>query len=417
MTASLKTHFLLILVSITIHAAILYDYWFRDVYKLYPSSWDLQYTVTIIVLFILSLILAVIRSKYLKWILFSLNVFGVFVITVPFADSPHNFGLIYSFLIFEGFLYFNSYFAISLGIVCMLFSFLVALIRLPLWTWTPKAIDMGVFVFLWTQCFFTSIISYYLVREFRLRYKEQKYLENLKVSNKYLAEINIQLQDIAAQAELTTVIKERTRIAREIHDVVAYTITNLLALLNTHREKLKAAGEIFPTELEQARTLARDGLGEVREVLRTLREGDHEKYNGLASIKRLIAVFRQATGIEVDLNFGEVSQFLGESYEKVIYRVVQEALTNAFRHGQATQIFVSFCYYKGNIEVTVHDNGIGTINPSGGFGLIGIKERVAELGGSVFVSSQPECGFILQIKLPFHKETMQHGNIADYDSR
>ncbi|MGE5583223.1 MAG: sensor histidine kinase [Bacillota bacterium] len=281
----------------------------------------------------------------------------------------------------------------------------------------PKTVDLGGLIFLWTQCFFTSIISYYLVRELKNRFYEKKMLEDIKASNQYLAETNIKFQNLAAQAELITAIKERTRIAREIHDALAYTITNLLALLNALREKIKATGEEVPVELEQARILARDGLGDVRQVLRTLRPGDGEGYIGLGSINRLVKVFGQATGIDVSLNFADVPQFLGEPFESVIYRIVQEGLTNAFRHGKATEILVSFCYHKEAVEVMVKDNGIGTDEPSGGFGLIGIKERVAELGGSVMISSQPGCGFELLARLPLQKEFMRDGTFADNDCR
>lgn len=401
MIGSLKTRMTIMMLSTIIHAAVFCDYWLGGLWRSLPDSWAWQYTITLAILFIISLGLVFVKSKDLKWLLFLLSVLGVFVITVPFASAPGKFGLLYSFLIFQGFFYFNSYFAISLTVTCIVFSCWVTFLQLPLWTMAPKTIDISSLIFLWTQCLFTGGISYYLVQELKHRYQETKTLEHLKSSNQTLAETNIKLQNLAAQAELVTAIKERTRIAREIHDALAYTITNLLALLNAHREKIKAAGDEAPLELEQARILARDGLGDIRQVLRTLRPGDNEGSLGLAQVKHLVKVFSQATGIDVILNFGDVPQFLGETYEKVIYRIVQEGLTNAFRHGRASQILVSFCYFQEGIELTVWDNGCGAAaQTAGGFGLLGIKERVAELGGSVSITTQSGCGFKLLVKLP-----------------
>ena len=220
----------------------------------------------------------------------------------------------------------------------------------------------------------------------------------------YLANTNMNLQDLAARAELATMTKERTRVAREIHDTIAYTLTNLISLLDAYREKLQAAGEIIPEELAQARTLARDGLAEVRGVLRGLRPRGDEGYNGLGNIMRLVEVFRQATGVEVQLSYGDAPQFPGEALEEVFYRAVQEGLTNAFRHGRATQIFVSFCRIGEGVELTVRDNGQGAETLTGGFGLVGIRERVEELGGTVSIFTQPGYGFTLRVWLPLSKE-------------
>jgi signal transduction histidine kinase len=403
MITDLRVRLLLIMASICIHLTLICDYWLGGLWRFFPDTWAQQYTVTIIIELLFSLLLPFIKSNGFKWLIFMLRVLGIFVITVPFANSPGKFSLIYSFLIFEGFFYFNSYFAVILNVVSIIFFCWLNYLRLPLWTLAPKTVDISALFFLWTQCFFMSGISYCLVRELKYHYQERKVLADLKDSNQYLAETNIKLQDLAIQAELITASKERSRIAREIHDALAYTLTNLIALLNALREKIKVKGEEVPLELEQARVLARDGLGDVRQVLRTLRAGDSEGYIGLGHIQRLARIFGQATGIEVTLNYADVPQFLGESLENVIYRIVQEGLTNAFRHGQATQVLISFCYYKANIEVLVWDNGVGTNEPTGGFGLIGIQERVEELGGSVIISSKQGHGFKLLVKLPLQK--------------
>lgn len=255
----------------------------------------------------------------------------------------------------------------------------------------------------------TCYTCHFLVKEQRQRLKEKHLLEELQISNRYLAEANIGLQNVAVQAELASIFRERTRIAREIHDSLAYTFTNLIALLNAYLVQRQAKGRKIPTEVEKARDLAVEGLGDFRQALRTLRPRENESYNGLGSLLRLTKVFKQATGVEVTLNYGDVPQFIGESLENVIYRMAQEGLTNAFRHGKATEVFISLHIVADGIEVLVKDNGCGTsasspASPTGGYGLIGINERVTELGGTVKIVSKSGSGFTLQIWLPLQKE-------------
>ncbi len=247
--------------------------------------------------------------------------------------------------------------------------------------------------------------------------KEKQLYDQLYISNRYLAEANIGLQTVAAEAELSSIFKERTRIAREIHDSLAYTFTNLIALLNAFLVQKQATGQEVPAEIEKARNLALDGLRDLRQALHTLRPRENEDYNGLGAILRLTKVFKQATGIEVSLNFGDVPQYIGKPLEKVIYRAVQEGLTNSFRHGKATEVYISFYLVGEGVEVNIKDNGRGTDSPTGGYGLLGIQERVDELAGKVNISSRPGNGFLLCIWLPFQEEGEAHGNITNYHCR
>ena len=130
-----------------------------------------------------------------------------------------------------------------------------------------------------------------------------------------------------------------------------------MSLLDVYREKLQARKKKVPEEIIQARILAREGLGHVRIVLQGLRPRSSEGYNGLGSVKRLVDVFGQATGMRVVLSYGDAPQFPGEVIEAVLYRAVQEGLTNAFRHGHATEVFVSFHHLGEGIELIVREIG------------------------------------------------------------
>jgi len=322
------------------------------------------------------------------------------ILAVPSASRPDSYGLMYFLIAFEGFVYLQSWSRPLPGLLSLGISAWLAHLRILLWGRPADPVDMMSLGLAWADCLLGGILGFHLAHLLHVHDQESRLIRELRTTNMYLANTNMNLQDLAAQAELATMARERTRVAREIHDTIAYTLTNLVSLLDAHRERLQANGEMIPEEVVQARTLARDGLAEVRAVLRGLRPRSDEGYSGLGNVMRLVEVFRQATGVEVRLSYGDAPQFPGEILEAVFYRVVQEGLTNAFRHGRATQIFVSFCRIREGIELTVRDNGEGAETVTGGFGLIGIRERVEELGGTVNVITQPGCGFTLRVWLP-----------------
>lgn len=392
------------IVSVMVHLTVLAGYWWGDTWRRFPLSWSYSYTYVILLMMISAAIAPFINSARIRGCLLGVRLAAMITVAMPFASRPGSFGLIYALLTFEGFLYFGDRLALVLGVLLVVFLILLARLHLPLWFNPVEPVDVDALMTAWAQCLLSGAVGYCLVREERMRARDLDALEDLRSANTYLAETNINLQNLAAQAEHDTMAKERTRVAREIHDTIAYTLTNLLSLLDVHRERLQVNEQIVPEEVNQARTLARDGLSDIRLVLRGLRPRKDEGYNGLGSVMRLIEVFGQATGIEVRLSYGDAPQFPGEVLEAVFYRVVQEGLTNAFRHGRATQVFVSFCRLRDGIELTVRDNGRGTDTSAGGFGLVGIRERVGELGGTTTTTSQFGHGFTLRVWLPLSGE-------------
>jgi signal transduction histidine kinase len=393
-------------ISFLIHSLVLYDYWYGHFFALFPSYWSLQYTIAVLILTVLAIGLPFCKPLNLQRGLILIRMGLTLALTAPFIAKPGQFGLLYAILIFEGFFYFSIKTALSLSCVYMMIAGFLVHARLPLWSFTASRVNVDLFAFVPTSiwCLLSGIVGCLLAQEQRLQVTDQERLETLQNANLSLAEANMGLQDMAAQAELATMFKERTRIAREIHDSLAYTLTNLTALLNAYSSRFRTKGFEIPDEIHEAIILSRDGIKDVRQVLRTLRPKENENYNGLGNLHRLITVFQQATGIKVTLSYGDVPQFFDEKLEKIIYRLVQEGLTNSFRHGKATEVLVSLHLVADRgIELILKDNGCGSAMPTGGFGLVGINERVAEVDGKVNIYSQPESGFTLQVWLPFSK--------------
>jgi signal transduction histidine kinase len=172
-----------------------------------------------------------------------------------------------------------------------------------------------------------------------------------------LAQINMQLQEYAVVAEQEAILSERKRLAREIHDTIAYTLTNLVMMMEA---AIDLAGDQVENQrqlLVRAREQAKEGLGEVRQTLQALRPEKLAGTTGLPAIKQLVDTFAKATQINVELNFGDVPLFFGDEADWTAYRVVQEGITNALRHGRAAKIWISFSRIYGGVSIFIRDEG------------------------------------------------------------
>jgi len=219
-----------------------------------------------------------------------------------------------------------------------------------------------------------------------------------------LSDFNQDLQRYARVADEEAITKERNRISREIHDISGYIFTNLIALMDA---AVSMGGRDFERlgELHlAARSQAKEGLQETRRALRELRASDSHRDRGIAAIYKIKTVFERVTGIEVTMEAGNLPPSFGDEMDLAIYRVVQEALTNAMRHGRATKVAVCFWIADGILELCVQDDGIGSGAIEKGIGLAGMEERLARFGGTVRAGNAPEGGFRLLASIPLPQE-------------
>lgn len=186
--------------------------------------------------------------------------------------------------------------------------------------------------------------------------------------------------------------EERGRIARELHDEVGQALTGLiLGLEGLPGEKAVALKE-----------LARYTLAEVRRLALDLRPSVLDHLGLEAALRRYVREFSDRTGIEVDLSF-HLSRPLSPELETVIYRVVQEALTNVARHSGSPKAAVGVLEVEGEVRVFVEDEGRGFDLREVGLGhqgLVGMRERVELVGGRLLLESAPGEGTRVQVRLP-----------------
>jgi len=149
-----------------------------------------------------------------------------------------------------------------------------------------------------------------------------------------------------------------------------------------------------------ARKTAQEGLQETRLALRRLRNEQPWVSNAPGAIFKIVSIFRKITGLDVTLSLGNLPNSLSQELSLALYRTVQEALTNAVRHGKASRVRVIFWVVGEELRLTITDNGKGAFEIVKGIGLSGMEERLGALGGSVSVGRAPEGGFSLSVQVP-----------------
>ena len=157
--------------------------------------------------------------------------------------------------------------------------------------------------------------------------------------------------------------------------------------------------------------LFRSGIVDVRRSVKKLRPDDLEKMPLQQAVKKVIAEFSASSGVEIHLVELGWPEKLREDEEEVIYRIVQEGITNARRHGKATKVTVTCGTEPGRFYIMIADNGKGCDNPKQGFGLRHMEERLELLHGRLRYWS--DKGFTLEATIPMGKNVMDNNGEAD----
>ena len=217
------------------------------------------------------------------------------------------------------------------------------------------------------------------------------------------ADANVRVQRSLYFTEASIEVRERSRIAQEIHDVVGHTLT--AALMHTRNQRL--ASEKDPDRVQQliAETehLLQDAIAQVRKAVYALREQAEVNLSWQLRWRKICMIFTECTGVRIRASIPDDLGFVDDRIGDSIARILQEALNNAIRHGYAS--FVDFAMVnresEGRLLIKISDNGRGAdvVNPS--IGLEGIRERAGNLGGSAAWRTRPGKGFDIGVELPF----------------
>ena len=366
-----------------------------------PPRWEGQFGVLLIVSAALTLALPLLDKAYLIQTALTLRVFLVFFALMPLGEFFWPRLTMVSVLCLEVIEYCGLFYGSAYAVVLVVGADLISCIPLKAWgvrlPIPPLQARIAFYAYNLPVIFLSSIITY----QSKKQVTAVEFDNRLHLATIELAEANMKLQDYAALAEQGAATSERKRMAREIHDTLAYTLTNLIMMLEAAMDMAGQRNSALIGHLERARDQAKNGLADVRRALQALRPVELAETTGLSAVGRLVQAFADATGINITLSMGDAPYTLGEEADHIVYRLVQEGVTNALRHGRATEIIVSFFTRDGGLGVGIKDNGIGTSGVKEGYGLLGIRERIEQLGGELTFHGEPRNGFILSAWFPW----------------
>jgi signal transduction histidine kinase len=210
--------------------------------------------------------------------------------------------------------------------------------------------------------------------------------------------------------------EERASIARELHDIVAHSVSVMLVGVRGARDVLRTSPDVADNTLARVEASGEQSLAELRRILALLRAPEHSAESrpqpSLAELDELVAGFRDA-GLPVQLELTGEPQPLPGGVELSVYRIVQEALTNVLKHSHPTRVTVTLAFRGSRLELEVVDDGTTAARGAaaersvneraargGGHGLVGMRERVAVLGGELETGRRVGGGFLVAARLP-----------------
>lgn len=233
-----------------------------------------------------------------------------------------------------------------------------------------------------SQMIFFLLVSVLTLIIINLAQYNKREKEKKDILYKELLDAHKELKRFSEEVRRLTIVEERNLFARDIHDTLGHNMTALIM-------QMEMAGHIIDDDilkakdlLEKAKRTARETLTSIREVVETLRGNDTD-LSTLKAIKDMIGEFSEKTGIVVKFKIDNEGVKQDIPANMVLYRIIQESLTNSVRHGKATQVEISLGYYDKVIKFFIKDNGHGVTDLREGYGLKGIRERVESLNGKV----------------------------------
>jgi signal transduction histidine kinase len=215
-----------------------------------------------------------------------------------------------------------------------------------------------------------------------------------------LESANRQLQEYALKVENYATVNERNRLAREIHDGLGHHLTAL-------NMQIRAANAVLPQNQERvkeflvnAENITHQALLDVRQSVSALRERTEEDRPLVGQVESIAAMWR-STGAQIQVEVAGLERPLRPEIFMAIIRTIQEAISNSVKYAQATRLIILLDYSSlDKFQLRILDNGIGAETVEGGFGLVGMQERITLLQGSLIIKTAKGEGFMIDIKIP-----------------
>lgn len=242
------------------------------------------------------------------------------------------------------------------------------------------------------------LLSDYIYNQSLSKLNCQNLYDKLRISEDNLKKANKELKLYANSIEELTILKERNRISREIHDSVGHALSTTIIQLGALEKLLKNDEDLFEL-IHELKDFVNKSYSDVRDAVSRLKPTEYEKYQNLFKIEELVKNFEKLSNIDVKCTISKNTWPLSSLQFSSVYRIIQEALSNALKHGHASKIKVFITFNNDNCTISIKDNGLGCENIKKGNGLNGINERIEEINGDVkFINTSD--GFLVQCNFP-----------------
>jgi signal transduction histidine kinase len=273
---------------------------------------------------------------------------------------------------------------------------------------TAMGMQVRPFTYLWVSLytgFSVAVLSVSLTIRLEKQYREEH--EATLAAKEDLQRLSARL--VAAQEQ------ERQTLSRELHDQVGQALTAIKIDVARAEQSLLPSQADLSERLRRARQGADETLEIIRRMSMLLRPSMLDDLGLSAALGWYTKQFSASTAIRVSLNDDGSADLLPDAEKTSLYRIVQEALTNCARHSEARSILIQLASEEQQYVVRIEDDGKGftPARSARGLGLIGIEERVAEMGGALNLDSKPGAGTRIFISIPLRKTSESPGAAAD----
>lgn len=229
---------------------------------------------------------------------------------------------------------------------------------------------------------------------------------------KEIDEQNKLLTQYAAEIERMTLLEERNRMSKEMHDTLGHSFISLIMSLDAAIALLDKNPNLAKDKLIRVRELTKQNLDEMRDIVHAM--GEEENLSLVDQVERLVNNFREYTGTVIRLTLNGTDRVHRFDVQQSIIRVIQESFTNALKHGKATEIELHLRFNSSDLQVTVRNNGRALGKIEYGFGLTTMKKRIEMLGGTFTISDLAAAGVEVRCTIPLKGDHPDAENQSSY---